>query len=198
MQNLQSCSRKTGVCLQILGMFAALQALEILHSWLGNAQVATPKNVFSHVFCVSYLPEGFNSRDPFITVSRSHAARPPKLWSAVPLFPGTRIGTHFSRKRWHLDDCCFRKTSCESDPFKDDAAQRVSVCFSPGTFNVSCMLDSCWECCSWQHCNQQDLQQSKSRSLDELSQSSVHGSYLKAFTPNHLEVPMLPMLPICF
>jgi hypothetical protein len=63
---------------------------------------------------------------------------------------------------------------------------------------VSCMLDSCWECCSWQHCNQQDLQQSKSRSLDELSQSSVHGSYLKAFTPNRLEVPMLPMLPICF
>ena len=59
MQNLQSCSRKTGVCLQILGMFSALQALEILHSWLGNAQVATPKNVFSHVFCVSYLPEGF-------------------------------------------------------------------------------------------------------------------------------------------
>ena len=99
----------------------------------------------------------FNSRDRFITVSRSQAAWPPKLWRAVPLFPGTRIGTHVSRKRWHLDDCCFRKTSCESDPFKDDAAQRVSVCFSPGTFNVSCMLDSCWECCSWQHCNQQDL-----------------------------------------
>ena len=131
MQNLQSCSRKTGVCLQILGMFSALQALEILHSWLGNAQVATPKNVVSHVFCVSYLPEGFNSSDRFITVSRSQVARPPKLWSAVPLFPDTRIGTHFSRKRWHLDDCCFRKTSCESDPFKDDAAQRVSVCFSP-------------------------------------------------------------------
>ena len=59
MQNLQSCSRDTSVCLQVLGMFSALQALEILHSWLGNAQVATPNNVFSHVFCVSYLPEGF-------------------------------------------------------------------------------------------------------------------------------------------
>ena len=29
---------------------------------------------------------------------------------------------------------------------------------SPGSFNATCMLDSCCECCSWQHCNTQNHQ----------------------------------------
>jgi len=65
MHNLQSCSRDTGVCLQISGMFSALKAIKILHSWRGHAQVANPKMCFlmlsvSHN-CLRVLPRVIHS-----------------------------------------------------------------------------------------------------------------------------------------
>ena len=110
MQNLQSCSRKTGVCLQILGMFSALQALEILHSWLGNAQVASShskKCVFSCFLCL-LLAWGFLTRvihsSPYPDLRRQGLQSSGVLFLFFLAHALARISNEN------------RKTSCESNP----------------------------------------------------------------------------------
>ena len=114
MQNLPSCSRDTRACLQILGMFSTLQALQILHSWCRNATVATP-NVFQCVFYHLIFPWHVTSLRTVTSPLYSEVGQCLQSSWVLLLFFLTDAGTHFLNttilpSRWLLLQTSYDKS----------------------------------------------------------------------------------------